>query len=121
MRSYLKYLACLLVISVSSCKKFIDLLPVDQANSENSFKSPADANLAIAGIYDALHSNAYAQDMALLTELISDNARIQPSRQGGSGVSDNRELDFFNSLTKTVLFKTVGVHYTKVLPQQISY
>ena len=95
MRSYLKYLACFLVISVSSCKKFIDLLPVDQANSENSFQSPADANLAVAGIYDALHSNAYAQDMALLTELISDNARIQPSRQGGSGVSDNRELDFF--------------------------
>ncbi len=65
MRSYLKYLACFLVISVSSCKKFIDLLPVDQANSENSFQSPADANLAVAGIYDALHSNPYAQDMAL--------------------------------------------------------
>ena len=103
--SFIKYALCFLLISFSSCKKFIDLLPLDQANSENSFQSPADANLAVMGVYDALHSNPYAQDMALLSELISDNARIQPSRQGGSGVSDNRELDFFQITDQNNFFQ----------------
>ncbi len=89
------YLSCLFIVLISSCKKFIDLSPLDQASAENSFNGPADANLAVMGTYDALQSNFYAEDMALLTELISDNARIQPSRQGDAGKGDYRELETF--------------------------
>ncbi len=92
---YINYSLCLLMVLFASCKKFIDLTPLDQANVENSFQSAADANLAVMGVYDALQSNSYAEDMALLTELISDNARIQPSRQGDAGKGDYRELETF--------------------------
>lgn len=96
---------CFLFISFSSCKKFIDLLPIDQANSENSFKTPADANLAVMGIYNALQSNSYAEDMALLNELISDNASIQPSRQGDAGKGDYRELELFQLTDQNNFFQ----------------
>ncbi|MEJ7830438.1 MAG: RagB/SusD family nutrient uptake outer membrane protein [Segetibacter sp.] len=103
-KSFIKYSVCFLLI-FSSCKKFIDLLPIDQANSENSFKTPADANLAVMGIYDALQSNSYAEDMALLNELISDNARIQPSRQGDAGKGDYRELELFQLTDQNSFFQ----------------
>ncbi len=104
-KSFIKYSLCFLFISFSSCKKFIDLLPVDQANTENSFKSPADANLAVMGVYDVLQSNSYAEDMALLNELISDNARIQPSRQGDAGKGDYRELELFQLTDQNNFFQ----------------
>ena len=103
--SFIKYALCLLLISFASCKKFINLVPVDQANSENSFTSPADANLAVTGVYDALQSSSYAEDMSLFNELISDNARIQPSRQGDAGKGDYRELELFQLTDQNNFFQ----------------
>lgn len=78
-----------------SCKKaFIELNPIDQSTIANSFVTPADANLAVMGIYDALQTGSYGEDMASLTELITDDATVQPSRLGSAANIDLRELEY---------------------------
>lgn len=78
-----------------SCKKdFIELKPIDQSTVENSFATPADANLAVMGIYDALQTGSYGEDMASLTELSTDDATVQPSRLGSAANIDLRELEY---------------------------
>jgi len=80
----------------SGCEdKFIELNPLDQASVGNSFTTPDDANLAVMGVYDALQSGSYPQDMAFLTELVTDNTMVQPTRIADAGRGDLRELEFF--------------------------
>ena len=85
----------LLLILTGCLDTFVELYPLDQASVENSFNTPEDANLAVMGIYDALQSGNYPRDMAYLTELVSDNATIQPTRFGDAGKVDLREVELF--------------------------
>lgn len=88
-------LAVQLCFLTMACKKnFIQLNPLDQSVETNSFVTPSDANLAVMGIYDALQTGSYGEDMASLTELISDNATVQPSRLGSAANIDLRELEY---------------------------
>jgi len=88
-------MAALSLLSLAGCKdRFIDLYPLDEANVANSFRSPEDANLALLGVYDALQTG-YPQQMAQLTELVTDNVMVQPSRIGDAGNANLRELEFF--------------------------
>lgn len=84
-----------LVFTTSCSEDFIDLHPLDQANTGNSFENANDANLALMGVYDALQSQGYAQDMAFLVELITDNAATQASRIGVAGARSEREMATF--------------------------
>lgn len=89
-------LIIILISLLSGCKdNFIELSPLDQANVGNSFNTPDDANLAIMGVYDALQGGSYPQDMAFLTELVTDNTMVQPTRIADAGRGDLRELEFF--------------------------
>jgi starch-binding outer membrane protein, SusD/RagB family len=45
---------CFLLITLSSCKKFLDEVPENSLTREEFFKTEADANAAIVGVYDAL-------------------------------------------------------------------
>lgn len=49
-------LAVLFAVSLSSCKKFLELKPENAITKEDFFKSKDDANAAIIGCYDALQS-----------------------------------------------------------------
>lgn len=77
------------------CEDFISLHPLDEANVENSFQNPDDINLGVMGVYDALQSGGYPQDMAILAELITDNARTQSHRLGIASADNLREVAFF--------------------------
>lgn len=92
---YKFYLSIILLSLLAGCHKFIDLYPLDQANVGNSFNTPDDANLAVMGIYDALQGGSYPEDMAFLTELVTDNTMVQPTRIADAGRGDLRELEFF--------------------------
>lgn len=45
---------CLLLATLGSCKKFLDKTPENSLTREEFFKTEADANSAIVGVYDAL-------------------------------------------------------------------
>ncbi|WP_316814195.1 RagB/SusD family nutrient uptake outer membrane protein [Pedobacter heparinus] len=100
-------LAFAFIFILAGCKdNFINLYPLDEASVENSFKTPDDANLAVMGVYDALQTGSYAQDMALLTELITDNTMVQPSRIGDAGRGDLRELEFFQLTDQNIYIQS---------------
>jgi hypothetical protein len=83
------------LIVFGGCKDFVNLSPLDEANVENSFQSPDDINQGVLGVYDALQSGNYAQNMAVLTELITDNAYTQNQNLQASGSGDLREMAYF--------------------------
>lgn len=88
-----KIIVIFLIALVASCKKdFIYLYPLDQANTANSLNTVVDANLAVLGVYDALQSGGYAEDMTMLNELISGNTYVQPSRLAAAASGDLREI-----------------------------
>jgi hypothetical protein len=49
-------MVCLLLTSVTGCKKLLDQVPEDALTRDEFFKTGADANSAIYGVYDALQS-----------------------------------------------------------------
>lgn len=101
------FLSIALLILISGCSDdVLELNPLDQANVSNSFNSPADANLAVIGIYDALQGGSYPQDMAFLTELITDNTMVQPTRIADAGRGDLRELEFFQMTDNNSYFQS---------------
>src|SRR5689334_15505060 len=47
---------CLLIAGMGSCKKYLDQEPENALTREEFFKTEADANAAIIGVYDALQA-----------------------------------------------------------------
>jgi starch-binding outer membrane protein, SusD/RagB family len=47
---------CLLIAGLGSCKKYLDQVPENALTREEFFKTEADANAAITGVYDALQA-----------------------------------------------------------------
>jgi starch-binding outer membrane protein, SusD/RagB family len=47
---------CLLIAGLSGCKKYLDQVPENALTREEFFKTEADANAAITGVYDALQA-----------------------------------------------------------------
>jgi len=82
------------LVVLSGCDKFVTKYPIDQTSVENSFTTAEDANMAVLGIYQRL-DGAYAQNMARLTEVITDNAYSQQDVLKGAGAVDLRELAEF--------------------------
>ena len=97
MKKYIIRITTLFValIALSCSDDFLDLKPLDEANFGNSFQSPQDVNLAVMGVYDILQKNGYPKDMAILSELITDNGTIQPARFAVAGAHDEREAELF--------------------------
>lgn len=55
MKSYIKYTTViLLLISVTSCEKYLDKVPLDSINSQTFYKTESDAIAAINGAYQPL-------------------------------------------------------------------
>lgn len=52
-------LMALLLISLSSCKKFLDMTPTNSADADQAIKTPKDASVAINGIMRAMTSSDY--------------------------------------------------------------
>ncbi|MGI8636660.1 MAG: RagB/SusD family nutrient uptake outer membrane protein [Segetibacter sp.] len=104
---YKVYSIVILITLLTSCgDKFVDLSPLDQATVGNSFNTPDDANLAVMGVYDALQGGSYPQDMAFLTELVTDNTMVQPTRIADAGRGDLRELEFFQFTDNNSYFQS---------------
>lgn len=99
----------LVLVPLTGCEDFITKAPVDQTSVENSYESVDDANRAVLGIYDRL-DGVYAQDMARLTELTTDNAYTQQDVLKGAGAGNLREIDEFRLTNENNFMETRWNH-----------
>lgn len=89
----MKYIVVILAISISGCKKIIDLTPQSNINSGTYYSNVGEISTALTGCYNGMQKPL--TDEWTLTELRSDNV-IQGSRSSTSTVNrDLSDLDMF--------------------------
>src|ERR1044071_9972134 len=82
-RSYILFLT-VPVIMLSSCKKFLDLKPIDSPTENNLYVDEKGLQGGLTACYDALQDNGlYGNTLLSLTEIRSDN--MEDNDQGASG------------------------------------
>lgn len=82
--SIILLLAGIIVISTSSCKKFLDLKPLDSPTEATFYVDEKGLQGGLVSAYDALQSSAmYGQNFIGLMEVRSDN--VMDNDQGASG------------------------------------
>lgn len=71
---------CLLFASLTGCKKFLDQVPENALTRDEFFKTEADANAAIIGVYDALQScnDEFLRWGEFRADLITSNTALDP-------------------------------------------
>lgn len=71
---------CLVLASFCGCKKFLDQVPENSLTRNEFFKTEADANAAIVGVYDALQGCAsqFLQWGEFRADLIVSNIALDP-------------------------------------------
>src|SRR3990170_5150124 len=86
MKNYKLYISVLIIsaIAFGSCKKFLDLKPIDSPTEDNFYVDEKGLQGGLTAAYDALQDNGlYGNILLTLTEIRSDN--MEDSDQGASG------------------------------------
>lgn len=68
------FLGMILVVTLVSCKKFLDIKPDTSLTTGNAYNSAQDIENAITGAYRAFYHEYYIWDNVLLSDVRSDNA-----------------------------------------------
>ena len=102
---YIKRISALLllvsVISLSSCKKFLETKQFTQSNEDQFYKTASDFEQAVVGVYGALRSIYTANSMFFLfTDMRSDNTSVY-SPGGARGPLSKSEYDDFTLTPNT--------------------
>lgn len=102
---YTSYAAIVLTtMSMTSCKKFLDLQPTSTVTSENAYLTGDNIEKALNGAYNSFigngtrpgsNANYYQWEMVLQTDIRSDNAHA-----AGGGEIDFAQIDY-NMITNT--------------------
>ena len=66
----------LAIISISGCKKFLELDPPYTQDAENYFENPKDYEMALIGAYDLLQTSFIT---IWIGEIASDNSKLDKS------------------------------------------
>ncbi|MEO5563535.1 MAG: RagB/SusD family nutrient uptake outer membrane protein [Chitinophagaceae bacterium] len=71
---------CILIAGLSSCKKYLDQVPENALTRDEFFKTEADANSAIIGVYDALQAcnDEFLRWGEFRADLITSNTALDP-------------------------------------------
>jgi hypothetical protein len=81
---YQIYFSIVALLAFSSCKKFLDLKPIDSPTEDNFYVDEKGLQGGLVSCYDALQDNGlYGNTMLSLTEIRSDN--MEDNDQGASG------------------------------------
>src|SRR6476620_3894156 len=86
MKNYKSYILLFTVLAVllGSCKKFLDLKPIDSPTEDNFYVDEKGLQGGLTACYDALQdSGLYALNLLTLTEIRSDN--MEDNDQGAGG------------------------------------
>ncbi len=81
----------LLMVTLFSCKKFLDIKPQSELTTGNAYNSAQDLENAVNGAYRALYYEYYQWVNVLLGDMRADNSYI-----GGSGDPPLAEMDNVN-------------------------
>ena len=88
-----KILAFVSMISVAASCSFLDLQPIDTYTVDNTYSTPADFELAIAGVYDAQQSLYYDGECWFRTSFIrGDEVRAGAGGTNAKGISTFTEI-----------------------------
>lgn len=102
-------IGALSILSMSSCKKFLDLAPISQMNGNNFYKTPEDMKNALTAVYGALqYPGMYYSSMHVIGDLRSDNTWI-PNPNAGANLQEVDE--FKNNAFNTISSTTWSAHY----------
>jgi len=78
------YILVVSVLALGSCKKFLDLKPIDSPTEDNFYVDEKGLQGGLVSCYDALQDNGlYGNTLLSLTEIRSDN--MEDNDQGASG------------------------------------
>jgi hypothetical protein len=87
------FIAVLLVSSLGSCKKILDVNPEFNVDGSNAFKTVQDCDFALVGAYRLFQSTSYygatdgrSNAFALLPDILSDNLRETSESLGNERV-----------------------------------
>lgn len=70
-------ISIILLLALSSCKKFMDLRPEAQISTESFFQNANDFQTALNGVYGTFRGLFSSSNILYLSELTTDNAEIQ--------------------------------------------
>jgi hypothetical protein len=91
------------MITLSSCKKFLDLKPEYQISEENFFQNSNDFETALTGVYGTFRGLFSSSNMLYIGELTTDNAEIQWSSPSVSEMQlDQNAVNSTNSYISAV-------------------
>ena len=77
-------LLAMVAITLTSCKKFLDLKPIDSPTEDNFYVDEKGLQGGLTSAYDALQDNGlYGNILLSLTEIRSDN--MEDNDQGANG------------------------------------
>ncbi|RZL47800.1 MAG: RagB/SusD family nutrient uptake outer membrane protein [Pedobacter sp.] len=80
MKTKLSILILVLVFSMSSCKKYLEVLPKDFVSPENYFNNETELNTALVGVYDVMGSAAlYGEILWSQFEVATDESFYRQS------------------------------------------
>ena len=104
-----RILYLLLIIAATSCSDFLEEDPASTMVVDNFYKTEADADAAIVGVYDGLNDqwNIYYRGVYMLAELTTDNAEC------GQGVA-NQFIFALNDYTYGPVNDRIETLYTSV-------
>jgi hypothetical protein len=81
---YKLYFSIIAILALGSCKKFLDLKPIDSPTEDNFYVDEKGLQGGLVSAYDALQDNGlYGNTLFSLTEIRSDN--MEDNDQGASG------------------------------------
>ena len=90
MSNSIKIIVLLLVVtSVFSCKKFLDIKPDQALINDSAMTTVKDLKAVLDGAYDGLQSSSVAGgDVTAFSDLMSDDFDVLPNRLGNFGTSE---------------------------------
>jgi hypothetical protein len=60
-------------LALGACSDYLDLKPISDATTENSYQTASDAEAALVGVYDGFQMEYYVWDNIIFADVISDN------------------------------------------------
>ncbi|WP_316748273.1 RagB/SusD family nutrient uptake outer membrane protein [Pedobacter gandavensis] len=117
MKKYIIFI-CGLMITASSCKKFLDLKPLDSYTEETFYVDEKGLQGGLVACYDALQSDSlYGNNMLTLGELRGDNL-VDNDPGSGAGVRNQIEV-FAETSANSILSATWMGNYKAIYRSNI--
>jgi starch-binding outer membrane protein, SusD/RagB family len=116
MKSLKIYIVALCLVTLSSCKDYLDTAPATVGTEENFYKTPDQAFSALVGCYDGLQK-VWGSGIALplAAEIMSDDCFGGTGNSDGFGYQMLDEFDKTRSAVDQNLFESNWIDYYKAI------